>query len=79
MLPNVNEAGMPHLRTFLFCGEVLGHHTAQTLLNKFPQSYLYNTYGPTEATVAITSIRVTQSVLDSHKYVPVGLPRKGRH
>ncbi|MCE5530932.1 D-alanine--poly(phosphoribitol) ligase subunit DltA [Staphylococcus pseudintermedius] len=77
MLPNVNEAGMPHLRTFLFCGEVLGHHTAQTLLNKFPQSYLYNTYGPTEATVAITSIRVTQSVLDSHKYVPVGLPRKG--
>ncbi|ARJ51462.1 D-alanine--poly(phosphoribitol) ligase subunit DltA [Staphylococcus lutrae] len=77
MLPNMNEKDMAYLRTFLFCGEVLGHHTAQSLLNKFPQSYLYNTYGPTEATVAITSVRVTQSVLDRHQAVPVGLPRSG--
>ncbi len=77
MLPQFDANGMEGLRTFLFCGEVLAHRTAKTLLNKFPDSYLYNTYGPTEATVAITSVRVTQSLLEQYDTVPVGVPRPG--
>ena len=77
MLPQFDANGMEGLRTFLFCGEVLAHRTAKTLLNKFPDSYLYNTYGPTEATVAITSVRVTQSLLEEYDTVPVGVPRPG--
>lgn len=32
----------------------------------------YNTYGPTEATVAISSIQIDQHVLDSYDRLPIG-------
>ncbi|MCQ9300574.1 D-alanine--poly(phosphoribitol) ligase subunit DltA [Staphylococcus hyicus] len=77
LLPSFNEEQMSNLSTFLFCGEVFGHKSAQRLLKQFPQSTIYNTYGPTEATVAITSIRVTHDVLEQFESVPIGKPRPG--
>ncbi|WP_415410257.1 D-alanine--poly(phosphoribitol) ligase subunit DltA [Staphylococcus agnetis] len=77
LLPSFNTEHMPNLSTFLFCGEVFGHKSAQRLLKQFPQAAIYNTYGPTEATVAITSILVIQDVLDQFESVPIGQPRPG--
>lgn len=44
------------IRYFLFCGELLPHSLAKVLVEKFPKAIVYNTYGPTEATVATTMI-----------------------
>ena len=61
------------LQTFLFCGEVLPAMTAKRILNSFPSSKVLNTYGPTEATVAITLIDITPAVIEKYsKSLPVG-------
>ena len=38
---------------------------------------VYNTYGPTEATVAVTGIQITQSIIQHYNPLPVGKPRAG--
>lgn len=63
---------MPQLNKFIFCGEELTHATAQKLLKKFPKAALYNTYGPTENTVAITSIKIDAAALDKFDRLPIG-------
>jgi D-alanine--poly(phosphoribitol) ligase subunit 1 len=61
---------------FLFCGETLPHSLASILLNKFPKSIIYNTYGPTEATVATTQVIINQEILDLYNPLPVGYPKR---
>lgn len=63
---------MPLLNKFIFCGEELTHATAKKLLKKFPDAKLYNTYGPTENTVAITSIQIDQAALEKFDRLPIG-------
>lgn len=62
------------LKRFLFCGEILQPDTARQLLERFPEAAVWNTYGPTEATVAATSIRVTLENIDRYPTLPVGYP-----
>lgn len=71
------QAGLPTLDTFLFCGEVLPNALARRLRQRFPQTRILNTYGPTEATVATTLIEVDQAVLDAHPVLPVGYAKPG--
>jgi D-alanine--poly(phosphoribitol) ligase subunit 1 len=66
------EAMLPRLRRFLFCGETLAPQTAAQLLARFPQAQVWNMYGPTEATVATTSIRVDAAILEKYSPLPVG-------
>ncbi|APX71290.1 D-alanine--poly(phosphoribitol) ligase subunit DltA [Companilactobacillus allii] len=63
---------MPHLKKFIFCGEELTHATAMKLLKRFPKAKLYNTYGPTESTVAMTSILIDQEILAKYDRLPIG-------
>jgi D-alanine--poly(phosphoribitol) ligase subunit 1 len=72
MEPIFNAEHVPELTIFLFCGEELTKKTAQELLKRFPEASIYNTYGPTEATVAISSIQITQNVLDRYERLPIG-------
>lgn len=72
-----NATMLPGLRRFLFCGETLAHKTAAALLERFPDAAVWNTYGPTEATVATTSVRVDAALLDAHDPLPIGRPRPG--
>jgi D-alanine--poly(phosphoribitol) ligase subunit 1 len=72
-------AMLPKLRRFLFCGETLANETAAQLLDRFPDAEVWNTYGPTEATVAATSVLVTREVLASHSPLPVGYTMPGSH
>ena len=73
------EGMLPNLRRFLFCGETLAAETASQLLERFPKAEVWNTYGPTEATVATTSIQVTRAVLNQHPTLPVGRAMPGTH
>jgi D-alanine--poly(phosphoribitol) ligase subunit 1 len=69
---NFAEAMLPRVRRFLFCGETLGPQTAAQLLARFPQAQVWNMYGPTEATVATTSIRIEATILEKYSPLPVG-------
>jgi D-alanine--poly(phosphoribitol) ligase subunit 1 len=68
---------LPALRRFLFCGETLAPETAAQLIERFPQAQVWNTYGPTEATVATTSMIVDQQVLAEFNPLPVGRSMPG--
>ena len=68
---------IPTLRRFLFCGETLAPETASQLLTRFPDAEVWNTYGPTEATVATTSVRIDRAVLARWSPLPVGRAMPG--
>ncbi|WP_028225496.1 AMP-binding protein [Paraburkholderia ferrariae] len=71
-----SAAGLPSLRTFLFCGEVLPVPLARQLRRRFPNARIINTYGPTEATVATTWIVVDDAVLAQHARLPIGYAKR---
>ena len=72
-----SEAMLPRVRRFLFCGETLTPQTAANLLKRFPRAEVWNTYGPTEATVATTSIRIDAGILERYSPLPVGRAMPG--
>lgn len=71
------ESMLPRVRRFLFCGETLTPQTAAQLLARFPQAQVWNMYGPTEATVATTSIRIDAAILEKYSPLPVGCVMPG--
>jgi D-alanine--poly(phosphoribitol) ligase subunit 1 len=71
------EAMLPHARRFLFCGETLSPQTALRLRERFPRAEIWNMYGPTEATVATTSVLIDDEVLRRYSPLPVGRPMPG--
>jgi D-alanine--poly(phosphoribitol) ligase subunit 1 len=71
------EAMLSHVRRFLFCGETLPPQTGARLHERFPRAQIWNTYGPTEATVATTSVRIDAEILEKYSPLPVGRPMPG--
>jgi D-alanine--poly(phosphoribitol) ligase subunit 1 len=71
------EAMLPHVKRFLFCGETLPPQTAARLRERFPRAEVWNMYGPTEATVATTSVRIDDEILRKYSPLPVGRPMPG--
>src|SRR5256886_1393526 len=67
-----SDAMLPRMRRFLFCGETLPPQTAAQLLKRFPIAQVWNMYGPTEATVAATSIHIDGAILEKYSALPVG-------
>jgi D-alanine--poly(phosphoribitol) ligase subunit 1 len=72
---NFNSAFLPHLKTFLFCGETLPARVAKRLLASFIGARVLNSYGPTEATVATTLISITDEIITKYPSLPVGYPK----
>ena len=72
-----NAGMLPAMKRFLFCGETLAPETASQLLERFPAAEVWNTYGPTEATVATTSVRVDKELLQAFSPLPVGYEMPG--
>ena len=72
-----SEEMLPRIRRFLFCGETLAAQTAARLLERFPRAQVWNMYGPTEATVATTSVSIDLSILEKYSAAPVGRPTPG--
>ncbi|UDI78767.1 D-alanine--poly(phosphoribitol) ligase [Staphylococcus taiwanensis] len=75
LLPNLNESSYPSLNHFFFCGEILPHRTAKALMDRYPNAVIYNTYGPTEATVAVTGVKLTPEIIETYNPLPVGVSR----
>ena len=77
MQPTFARAMLPQVRKFWFCGETLAPDVAAELLRRFPGAEVWNTYGPTEATVATTSAQITEDVIARHNPLPVGAVKPG--
>jgi D-alanine--poly(phosphoribitol) ligase subunit 1 len=75
--PGFSAGMMPQMRKFLFCGETLAPEVAAQLLERFPEAEVWNTYGPTEATVATTSVRIDRALLARYPSLPIGYPMPG--
>jgi D-alanine--poly(phosphoribitol) ligase subunit 1 len=73
--PTFSKDMLPGLRKFLFCGETLPPEVAASLIERFPAAEVWNTYGPTEATCATTSVQITKSILAHYSPLPVGYPK----
>lgn len=69
-----NENLLPKLRKMLFIGEVLPVEVARKLHERFPKVDVINGYGPTEATVGISHVIITDEHINSGKSLPVGVP-----
>jgi D-alanine--poly(phosphoribitol) ligase subunit 1 len=72
-----SDTMLPRVRRFLFCGETLPPQTAAQLLKRFPKAEVWNMYGPTEATVATTSLRIDAAILERYSPLPVGRAMPG--
>lgn len=75
--PKFAQELLAQLEVFLFCGETLTNRTAKKLLERFPHAKVINTYGPTESTVAMTSVDVTTELCEEESPLPVGVPKAG--
>ena len=67
-----NSQKLPQLTHFYFDGEELTVKTAQKLRDRFPHARIINAYGPTEATVALSAVAVTDEMLQNCKRLPIG-------
>jgi D-alanine--poly(phosphoribitol) ligase subunit 1 len=68
---------LPRVERFLFCGEALSADTAAQLLDRFDGVDVWNYYGPTEATVATTALRIDRDIIARHPILPIGRPMPG--
>lgn len=75
--PMFSDELLPELRQFLFCGETLTNKTVDKLQERFPGAQIYNMYGPTESTVAVTAILVDGQVNKKYQPLPVGVTKPG--
>ena len=67
-----NAEKMPSITHFYFDGEELTVKTAQKLRDRFPNVRIINAYGPTEATVALSAVAITDDMLANMKRLPIG-------
>lgn len=72
-----NAQNYPDIKVFFFCGERLTKTTANKLIEAFPNAKVINTYGPTESTVAISSVEICSEHIDSQDELPVGVVKSG--
>lgn len=74
-----NQENFPSVTTFFFCGERLSADMARRLYYAFPDARIYNTYGPTESTVAISGVLISRDMTDARTdgLLPVGEVKTG--
>lgn len=70
-----DRALLPCLRTILFCGERLSAATVSRLHARFDGLRVFNCYGPTECTFAVTAVRIDPEQAAGE--LPVGAPKPG--
>ncbi len=71
-----NSEMLPNLKAMIFVGEVLPKPLCEELLNRFEGTRIINGYGPTEATVAVSTNDMSKEVLAKEGSLPIGYPMK---
>lgn len=66
-----------HLRTIGLGGEDCSADDIRSLRDVVPEVRVFNRYGPTEATIAVSSYEITDDALRSKPKIPVGKPHEG--
>ena len=80
---SLNEMGllkpgeMPSMKCTLFCGEALPHRLVKAWQQATPNGEVYNIYGPTECTIAITHFHCQRGA-QLPDIVPIGAPYPGQ-
>jgi D-alanine--poly(phosphoribitol) ligase subunit 1 len=75
-VPEFNSEYFPAINQFIFMGEELPVSTIKKLKQKFPKVKMVNAFGPTEATIVVTYIEVTDEILRQYpKALPIGYCR----
>ena len=67
-----NAENFPKLRCCWFCGERLEKALCEKLLRRFPHLDIINAYGPTEATCAVCSSKISAEDLAAGDPLPAG-------
>lgn len=70
--PDFNEINYPKLKCIYLCGEVFSKKKAVKTLERFPDMILINAYGPTEATSAVSAVRVTNEMIEKYDTLAIG-------
>lgn len=70
---NFNKEFIGKINKFIFCGEALGINCVKKIQERFRSAKIFNTYGPTEATVAVTSIEIDKDLCKEEKELPIGI------
>lgn len=65
------------LRLISLGGEACSANDVQELLASVPSVRVFNQYGPTEATIAVTHFEITPESLRPGEFVPIGKPHDG--
>ena len=75
----LRRANVSSVRLFNFCGEPLLRQHLDAIFEATPHAIVRNTYGPTEATIAMTSLSLTAESYLRHcrASVALGLPIEG--
>jgi amino acid adenylation domain-containing protein len=73
----LTPGALPSLRTTLFCGEPLPRRLAAAWHTANPQGRLFNVYGPTECTIAVTAFQWRPEP-ELPEIVPIGEPYPGQ-
>jgi D-alanine--poly(phosphoribitol) ligase subunit 1 len=72
-IPEFNAEHFPAINQFVFMGEELPVNTVKKIKQKFPTAKVVNAFGPTEATVVVTYIEITDALLAEYpKALPIG-------
>lgn len=66
-----NETNFPKLKCIYFCGELLTVDLVKKIKKRFNNTIIYNAYGPTEATCAVSGIIINDDMLNN-ELLPVG-------
>lgn len=67
-----NHTMLPSMKRFFFCGETMAPETGAQMLERFPDAEVLNTYGPTEATIAVTSVPISRELIAKWNPLPIG-------
>lgn len=72
-----NSSKFGELKLFFFCGERLSKKIAEKIKCRFPKSTIINAYGPTESTVAVTSMEIDEAIIQNNEILPIGVEKEG--
>ncbi len=75
----LTQENLASLRLINFCGEALAGDILEAIFQVLPDVIVQNTYGPTEATVAVTNLRMTKDSFRPYirNSVSIGAPIPG--